>query len=104
MLPNLSLSNEAMLEVPFLLILILMCIREFVISLLILFKGKKYKLSAVLLFWPIVLIIKAFSRKKYDRILLTYYRRIRFYAWSSLFGSVLYIWIFIRALMDSIGT
>lgn len=103
MFSSLSLSDKAIMDISILLILIIFCIREFVVSLLIIFKGKKYKLSAVLLFWPIVLIIKAFSRKEYERILRNYYKRIRFFAFSSVFGAVLSIWIFIRALMDSIG-
>ncbi len=104
MFPNLFLSTKAIMDVSFLLILIIFCIREFVVSLLIIFKGKKYKLSAVLLFWPIVLIIKAFSREEYDRILRNYYRRIRFFAFSSLFGSVFLVITFVQALKNSIGS
>src|SRR5574340_1568973 len=103
MIPSLSLSPKALMDVIVLLILIIICIRELIVSLLILFKGRKYKLLAMLISWPIVLIIKAFSRREYERILQNYYKRIRFFAFSSVFGAVFSIWIFIRVLMDSIG-
>jgi len=103
MFPSLTLSPKATMDVIVVLLLIIICIRELIVSLLIIFKRKKFKLLAFLISWPIVLIIKAFSREEYERILQNYYKRIRFFAFSSVFGAIFSIWIFTRVLMDNIG-
>mgnify|MGYP001393519023 CR=1 FL=1 len=82
---------QNILDSFFYLLLLLICLREIVICPKILFYGKKYKLSGLLFFWPVIMIVKAISVTEYERIMNNYFSRIRFYAYSGLFGSVLLI-------------
>jgi len=97
-----QLTSQEMLNNGLLLLIIILCLREFVVSLFIIIKGKKYKLLLLLILWPIVLIIKAISITEYERILRNYFERIRFFAYSSLIGSVLFISSFTLALIRNL--
>lgn len=81
-------------------LLLFIGLHELIISILILFTGKKYKLFGFLISWPLVLLIKRFSLKQYDRIMRVYNSRIYFYACCSIIGSILLIYVCILPILD----
>lgn len=81
-----NLSPQQILDLGFFLIMLAICVRELVTSILIIFFKKRNKLSFLFYLWPIVLIIKQISIKRYENIMNTYFKRIRLYAFFTFFG------------------
>ena len=95
-----NLSIQDIFNIGFLFLLIVGCLREIVISILILFKGKKYLLFIMLFLWPVLWVIKVISTKQSERIMKNYYSRIRAYSIFSLIGAPILIWVCITDLIN----
>ena len=93
-------SIQEVFDKGFLLILLIFMLREIVISILILFKGKKYLLFGVLFMLPVIWVIKVISHKQFERIMKNYYSRIQVYAIFSLIGAPILIWVFVTELIN----
>ncbi len=94
------LSIQEVFDKGFLFILLIFFLREIVISILILFKRKKYLLFGMLFMLPVVWVIKVISRKQFERIMKNYYSRIQVYAIFSLIGAPILIWVVITDLIS----
>ncbi len=99
-------TNETIkkiLDTIFYAILLLLSVRELVLSLLILITKKRYKLFAYYSTWPISILFKIFTGKSHDNWEQNYNKRIYLYAWSSSIGSPLIILACVLQLMITWG-
>ena len=94
-------SPEKLLELIFIAAIIAVSIREFFVSILTLANKTKHKLFAWVIVWPIFFVIKKLSTKHYERVIRVYYKRLKFFAISSLIGSIFFIVMFTIVLVPS---
>lgn len=68
------------LDSIFYLLLIILCVNDFIVSIKVLFLKKKPIFMTFLLFWPLIIVIKVFSKKQYNKIMERYYSRVHFFS------------------------
>ncbi len=92
-------SIEKLPELIFTILIIAVSIREFFVSILTLANKTKHKLFAWVIYWPIFFVIKKVSTKHYERVIRVYHKRLKFFAISSLIGSIFFIVMFTIVLV-----